>query len=214
MKIGIIGATGKAGSKITQEALNRGHQVTVLVRNADKAKKMFADTVTVIEKNAFDLTKQDFAGLDVIVNAFSVPVGKHLAYRHIDLAAQLIQLFRETDSPRLVFILGGGSLQTKDGLLVDQLQKMPNSEGWIDTPQSQLHELNFLRTVTNVNWVGVSPSANFVDGPKTAYVRGSDELLFDENNKSEVSSGTMAAAILDELEKPSIHQARFTVRNK
>lgn len=48
MKIGIIGATGKAGSKITQEALNRGHQVTVLVRNADKAKKMFADTVTVI----------------------------------------------------------------------------------------------------------------------------------------------------------------------
>lgn len=214
MKIGIIGATGKAGSKITQEALNRGHQVTVLVRNADKAKKMFADTVTVIEKNAFDLTKQDFAGLDVIVNAFSVPVGKHLAYRHIDLAAQLIQLFRETDSPRLVFILGGGSLQTKDGLLVDQLQKMPNSEGWIDTPQSQLHELNFLRTVTNVNWVGVSPSANFVDGPKTAYVRGSDELLFDENNKSEVSTGTMAAAILDELEKPSIHQARFTVRNK
>lgn len=214
MKIGIIGATGKAGSKITQEALNRGHQVTVLVRNADKAKKMFADTVTVIEKNAFDLTKQDFAGLDVIVNAFSVPVGKHLAYRHIDLAAQLIQLFRETDSPRLVFILGSGSLQTKDGLLVDQLQKMPNSEGWIDTPQSQLHELNFLRTVTNVNWVGVSPSANFVDGPKTAYVRGSDELLFDENNKSEASSGTMAAAILDELEKPSIHQARFTVRNK
>lgn len=214
MKIGIIGATGKAGSKITQEALNRGHQVTVLVRNADKAKKMFADTVTVIEKNAFDLTKQDFAGLDVIVNTFSVPVGKHLAYRHIDLAAQLIQLFRETDSPRLVFILGGGSLQTKDGVLVDQLQKMPNSEGWIDTPQSQLHELNFLRTVTNVNWVGVSPSANFVDGPKTAYVRGSDELLFDENNKSEVSSGTMAAAILDELEKPSIHQARFTVRNK
>lgn len=36
MKIGIIGATGKAGSRILKEALDRGHEVTAIVRNADK----------------------------------------------------------------------------------------------------------------------------------------------------------------------------------
>ena len=33
MKIGIIGATGNAGSAIYQEAVQRGHEVTAIVRN-------------------------------------------------------------------------------------------------------------------------------------------------------------------------------------
>lgn len=36
MKIGIIGAAGKAGNLILKEALNRGHDVTAIVRNADR----------------------------------------------------------------------------------------------------------------------------------------------------------------------------------
>lgn len=32
MKIGIIGATGRAGSRILEEAKNRGHEVTAIVR--------------------------------------------------------------------------------------------------------------------------------------------------------------------------------------
>ncbi len=214
MKIGVIGATGKAGSKIVNEALSRGHQVTVLVRSAAKAKTLFGDKVAIIEKDAFALTKHDFNGLDAIVNAFSVPLGKHLAYQHIDLAVHLIHLLRGTQTPRILFILGGGSLQTEKGLLVDQLKQIPNSQDWIDTPESQYHELNFLKTVTNVNWVGVSPSQSFEDGPKTDYVLGKDQLLFDEHQKSVVTTGTMAAAILDELEHPTVRQARFTVRNK
>ncbi|WP_367371149.1 NAD(P)-dependent oxidoreductase [Pediococcus parvulus] len=214
MKIGIIGATGKSGSKIVTEALNRGHQVTALVRNKDKATKLFGGTVTIIAKDAFDITKQDLTNLDVVIDAFSVPLGKHLSYQHIDLAVHLVHLLRETETPRLVFILGAGSLQTDDGLLLDQLKKIPDSQAWIDTPESQTHELDFLRTVTNVNWVGVSPAASFVDGPKTDYALGKDHVLYDANQKSEVSTGTMAVAILDELENPSVHQARFTIRNK
>ncbi|AMV60309.1 Rrf2-linked NADH-flavin reductase [Pediococcus damnosus] len=214
MKIGIIGATGNTGSSLVKEALGRNHQVTALVRNADKAKSLFADTVTIIAKDAFAFNKQDFAGLDVLIDAISFPTQKHLAYDQLDLAAQLIHMFRETDSPRLVFILGAGSLRTDGGLEIDQLRKTPGAAAWIDTPEAQHQELNFLRTVSNVNWLGVSPSANYTVGPKTAYVRGSDDLLFDDNHKSEVSTGTFAAAILDELEQPSIHQARFTVRNK
>lgn len=34
MKIGIIGASGKVGQLVLKEALDRGHQVTAIVRNA------------------------------------------------------------------------------------------------------------------------------------------------------------------------------------
>ena len=36
MKIGIIGASGKVGQLVLKEALDRGHQVTAIVRNASK----------------------------------------------------------------------------------------------------------------------------------------------------------------------------------
>lgn len=36
MKIGIIGASGQAGSLIMKEALDRGHDVTAIVRDAQK----------------------------------------------------------------------------------------------------------------------------------------------------------------------------------
>ena len=48
MKIGIIGASGKAGSRILKEALDRGHEVTAIVRSAAK----------IIEDNVKDFRKR------------------------------------------------------------------------------------------------------------------------------------------------------------
>ena len=39
MKIGIIGATGNAGSAIYREASARGHEVVAIVRNEEKSKR-------------------------------------------------------------------------------------------------------------------------------------------------------------------------------
>ena len=36
MKIAIIGANGKAGSLLVKEALDRGHEVTAVVRDSSK----------------------------------------------------------------------------------------------------------------------------------------------------------------------------------
>lgn len=47
MKIGIIGASGKAGSLILQEAVERGHEVTAIVRDASKIQNK---QVHVVEK--------------------------------------------------------------------------------------------------------------------------------------------------------------------
>ena len=68
MQIGIIGATGKAGSLILKEAQARGHEVTAIVRNASKISD---SSVNILEKNVLDLTNADLQGFDVVVNAFA-----------------------------------------------------------------------------------------------------------------------------------------------
>ena len=213
MKIAIIGATGMAGTKIYEESIRRGHEVTAIVRHKDKAISLFGNDVKIMDKDVFDLTKADLDGFDVIVNAFATAPAK--AYLHLDLAARLIGMFRVTKSPRLFFILGAASLLDEKGeLFLDTLKTIPDAASWISIPTEAYKTLNFLRSIENVNWVGVSPSVEFVAGEVTVPVLGLDHVLTSASGKSIVTSGTMAVAILDEIEKPQFIRTRFTVGNQ
>lgn len=210
MKIAIIGATGMAGQEIYKEAKERGHEAVAIVRSEAKAKEILGDDVNVLEKDVFLLERSDLEKFDVVVNAFAT--APNLAYLHVDLAAKLVALFRETKEPRLFFILGAGSLlDQNDNRFVETIRKAPGSEAWISIPENQFKELLFLQNVENVNWVGVSPSAEFVPGEKHTPTIGKDHLLVASDGKSHTTSGTMAVAILNEIEKPTIERGRFTV---
>ena len=128
-KIGIIGATGAAGKEITKEAVVRGLETTAIVRNLDKAKELFTDSVSYLVKDAFALTKEDLQDFDVIIDAYA-PSDVAKAYLHVDLATRLIAFFRTEKSPRLFFILGAGSLSNgKEGHVLDDLENMMHKVG-------------------------------------------------------------------------------------
>ena len=66
MKITIVCANGRAGKLILEEAVNRGHEVTAIVRN----NRDLPDTVNIIEKDLFDITLNDVKSSNVVINAF------------------------------------------------------------------------------------------------------------------------------------------------
>lgn len=111
MKIGIVGASGKAGRLILKEALDRGHEVTAIVRDHSKV----TAEVPVIEKDIHDLTREDIQHFDVLVNAFGAPLGNSRG--HIDAGRALIKLVEGTDI-RLIVLGGAGSLYTDDSKTV------------------------------------------------------------------------------------------------
>ncbi len=213
-KIGIIGATGAAGKEITKEAVVRGLETTAIVRNLDKAKELFTDSVSYLVKDAFALTKEDLQDFDVIIDAYA-PSDVAKAYLHVDLATRLIAFFRTEKSPRLFFILGAGSLSNgKEGHVLDDLENIPDAQSWIEVPRQQAKEYAILSTVENVDWVGVSPGLLLKDGDKKSSILGTNTVLFNNNGVSETSTGTLAAAIIDEILEPKHIQERFTVIDK
>lgn len=215
MKILIIGATGMAGSAAVATALDRGHQVTALARSAEKLAALpHNDRLTTVTQDAFALTRADLTAYDAVIDAFATAPAQ--AYRHVDLATHLVSELRATATPRLLFILGAGSLHTGDDhhLFVNDIARDPQAASFLSIPQNQLKELTFLRDVDNVNWVGVSPAANFHPGPAVPALLGTDDLLVNAQGDSGTSAGTMAVALLDELEHPQHHQTRFTVADK
>lgn len=68
-KIAIIGATGRAGSQLLEEALRRGHTVTAIARNTDNL--AVRPGVTVKQADALDAEalQQAISGSDVVISA-------------------------------------------------------------------------------------------------------------------------------------------------
>lgn len=98
-----------------------------MVREPDRARTLLGPDVAVLAKDAFDLVSDDLTGFDAVIDAFSAAPAQ--AYRHLDLAARLVSLLRDTQTPRLVFIVGAGSLATGQDhhLLIEDLRRSPGA---------------------------------------------------------------------------------------
>lgn len=206
MKIAIIGATGRAGSRIASEALSRSHEVTAIVRNAAKVAN---PTLKVLEKDILSLTQNDLQPYDVVVNAFGAP--RELHHLHLETAKHLISLLKNQEKPRLIIVGGAGSLLVDDkGTKLLHTPDFPDAYKITATAMSE--ELAFLQEVDDVNWTFLSPSAEFAPGERTGHYRlGETYLLVDEKGNSSISMEDYAIALVDEIEKPQHIKQRFTV---
>ncbi len=202
-----------AGSAIYKlAAAQPGLDVTGIVRHEEKAKKVLGDDAQLISGDIFSMIDSVLARFDVIVDAFGTNPAD--AERHLKLAEKLINLARK-DKIRLIFILGAGSLHTggDQHLFVEDIEKLPDSGSWINTPRQQVKELQYLEAITDVDWVGISPAASFEPGPVSDYKLGKDELMFNDQGESKVTTGTVAEIVVSEIVAPKFHHERFTVVN-
>ena len=66
MKIAVVAANGRVAQKVVKEALDRGIEVKAFGRGAEN-KTAASDYV---QKDILDLTKEDLAGFDAVVDGF------------------------------------------------------------------------------------------------------------------------------------------------
>ena len=123
MKIGIIGGSGKAGRALFSEAVKRGDVPTAIVRDLDTAEGVLGEFGNYLNKDALKLTASDLASFDVVIDAMGTAPDD--AARQVTLTKHLVELVRAHGGPRLVFVLGAGSLTTPDGrLYLDELYEI------------------------------------------------------------------------------------------
>jgi len=208
MKIGIIGASGKAGSLILKEALTRGHEVTAIVRDEARIQIQGA---SVLEKDVFDLKEEDIKEFDVVVNAFGAAPGKE--HLHVDAGKILIEAMKGAPQTKLIVVGGAGSLFVDEAKTIRVLDTPEFPKEYFATAFNQSKNLGDLQNATGIQWTFVSPSAFFdPQGNRTGgYKLGKDNLLVNSKGESYVSYADFALAVLDEIENPQHINQRFTV---
>ncbi|MCM3081826.1 NAD(P)-dependent oxidoreductase [Brevibacillus invocatus] len=208
MKIAVIGASGKAGRLIMEEAVARGHEVAAIVRNALKVQN---PQVQIQEKDVFDLNAEDLQAYDVVVNAFGAAPGQE--HLHVEAGRVLIQALKGLARTRLIVVGGAGSLFVDEAKTVRLMDTAEFPKEYYATASNQGQNLQDLQQSADVQWSFISPAAFFdPQGKQTgSYKKGKDHLITNEKGQSYISYADYAVAVLDEIENPQHKNERFTV---
>ena len=206
MKIAVVCANGKAGKLIVKEAVDRGLDVTAVVReeNQTAAQK-------VLTKDLFALTKADLEGFDVVIDAFGAWTADTLP-QHSTSLEHLCDALSGANT-RLLIVGGAGSLYVhpEHPACVADGPDFPGA--FKPLAAAMAKALAELRTRSDVRWTYLSPAADFqAEGERTGkYLLGGEELTFNRRGESGISYADYAIAMVDEAQKDSHIQQRISV---
>ncbi|AMC93936.1 hypothetical protein AOC36_08035 [Erysipelothrix larvae] len=204
MKLGIIGATGKLGTLLMDEALKRHLDVTAIIRNPKK----LIQAAPYIEKDILALTHEDITQFDVVISAFGAPQNDPALFD--DVTDHLIDIFTNA-STRLIIVGGASSLYTDETLTI-QLIDTPQIPDFLKVFASPM--VNALDKYRNsdINWTFFSPSLKFdAKGPFSHNIRlGQDVVLTNTQGNSILTYPDAAQLLIDEALENKYHKKRFT----
>lgn len=209
MKIAVVCANGKAGQLIVKEAMDRGMDVTAVVRGENKSAAQ-----NVIAKDLFDLTKEDLAGFDAVVDAFGTWTEDTLP-QHSTSLAHLCDVLSGTDT-RLLIVGGAGSLFVNPEHTATVADGPDFPDMFKPLAAAMAKALGELRQRDDVNWTYISPAGDFqAEGERTgSYILGGEELVLNERGESVISYADYAIAMVDEIESGSHTKQRISVVRK
>ena len=210
MKIAVFGAGGRIGSRIVDEALNKGHNVTAVVRHPENYTKIHRHLKVAkgdlfktqdVETGAFDQ--------DAVVSAYSPAAGVPPS-TITEVTVPLINGLKQAHVKRLIIVGGAGSLEVAPGKQLVDTPDFPEAY----KPASLAHSeaLKIYQKEKDLDWTFVSPSAVIMPGERTGKFRtAANQLLTAANGKSYISMEDFAAGIIDEIENPMHIREIFTI---
>ena len=206
MKMAVVCANGKAGKLIVKEAVERGLDVTAIVRgeNRSAAKKALV-------KDLFDLTNADLKGFDVVVDAFGAWTPETLPLHSTSLK-HLCDILSGTDT-RLLVVGGAGSLYVDPRHTAQVMDGPDFPEVFKPLATNMGKALDELRGRNDVQWTYISPAGDFqAEGERTGkYIQAGEELTLNGRGESIISYADYAIAMVDEAVSGNHIRQRISV---
>ena len=205
MKLAVIGANGKAGRLIVQEAIDRGHEVTAIVRDRNKLDV----NVNVQEKDILSLMGEDLKDFDVLINAMGAGTQDPIIYQ--DATRHMIEVLLDLPKLRYLVVGGAGSLFTDATMPYALYETEQFPKAIYPTAMNMAKALELLRA-SQIQWTFFSPAIQFdPKGRRTGtYQLGSEWVILNQAQESYISYLDYVIALLDEVEHPQFICKRFT----
>ncbi|MGO8916594.1 MAG: NAD(P)-dependent oxidoreductase [Stellaceae bacterium] len=210
MKLALIGATGRVGSRLLAEALARGHDVTAISRHPEKLAphpRLRAVAGDVFDSDGLAALLR---GSDAVIHAYAPPRDIDRTAAQIRATQSLIAALKQAGVRRILAVGGAGTLESAPGVRVMDTPELPRE--WMGGAVSTAQVKYLLEKERELEWTSLSPSLWLEPGQRTGKFRlGTDQILRDQDGRSHISFEDYAVAMIDELETPRHSFRRFTV---
>ncbi len=214
MKILILGATGRTGKHVLEEALKKGHDVHVLVRNADKlpvTQNLQVFTGTPID---IDILNRSMQGCDAIISTLNISRKSDFPWSPLrtpkdflsSTMKNIISLAEKNHIKRIIAMTAWGVNESK--------KEIPGWFRWfidhsnIKYPYLDHGKLENILTQTSLDWTIIRP-AGLTNSKKIREVK----VSFNANPKPglTISRRNVAKFMIEVLEKGSYVRALPTI---
>ena len=198
MKVLVVGATGRTGRLLTAGALDRGHEVTVLVRAPGRLGGL-RDRVAVVRGDVLDggVVSDAVDGQEAVLVALAVPAKKSDPPVNSAGTLNVIRSMQRYGVRRIVALSAGGAQPGRD-------PNLPWYFSHVVKPMLRKHAFADLRRMetsvrqSELEWTLVRAAA-LEDGPARGTYRSGPGYTLPGGRR--ISRADVAAFMLDELER-------------
>ena len=148
MNIAVVGATGRTGQQVTEQALTRGHNVTAVVRSPSLKERTGLRVVHADPCKLEELLPA-FTGMDAVISCLGQRPGGH-PWLVRDAAASTLQAMQQADVERFVIVSGALLYPSRNPLVF--LLKQVMADKLTDGRAAE-----DIVTTSNANWTIVRP---------------------------------------------------------
>ena len=202
MNVALVGASGKIGTKITNELLDRGHKVTAIARHPENIPAR--DGLKAVAGDLMDpaALAAILKGHDAVISAAPFIANE---------SEKLFAAVRDSGVKRYLMVGGAASLINDKGVKGwDTLPELPDFVS--ANIQEGMRALELLKKDGSLDWTFFSPAVTIGPGERTGKFRlGKDNVVANDAGESKISYDDYAIAMVDELEQGNNIRRRFTV---
>ncbi len=210
MKILLVGATGAIGSRILNEAISRGHDVTAVSRHPSSLSGR--EHLTVLQADAKDVDglARLAAGHEAVVSATS-PRADGGKEQFLATVRAVLAAVKQAGVPYVLFVGGAASLEIGSGKRVMDLLVQHLTPEQLAEPITGM-EAREIILASDVNWTLLCPAGTIAPGERTGTFRlGGRQAVMGPTGLSSISMEDFAVAVLNELERPEHARQQFNV---
>ena len=208
MKIVLVGASGGIGSRILNEAVNRGHEVTAIARHIENIP--VGKSIKVVQADATNVDEivSLLQGQDALISSIS-PRGGNTADSYLETIKAILQEAKQSLIPYTLIVGGLSNLFAPDGVrILDKMKDVVPEPLRMEI--TTVAEARKLVEQSDVNWTFFCPGGMIEPGERTGkFIVGGDQATFDFGDGTKISMEDFAVAAIDELEKPQFTRKLF-----
>lgn len=211
MRIAVVGASGRAGRRVVEQGLARGHHVTALARRTDSIQQQHEDLVVELaDVLDADRLVAALGGSEAVVSALGIGASRGATVVYSAGITNVLRAMRANGISKLTVISAAPVGPRAEQPLLERRVMMPLLDRVFGATYDDMRRMEAVLHASNVDWVSLRPP-RLVNRPATGCYRvGAEGPLARARS---ITYSDLAAGLLDSLDRKDLYGRAAFIAN-